>query len=116
MERTNSSFIETELVPYVDANYRTQPFRVFTGHSFGGLFAMHALFSRPRLFNGIIAVSPTFTWDDAWINRRAAEFVKNNRELNDTLLVTVGDEGEDVDRELARFRALMQSKAPKEME
>ena len=46
------SFIETELIPYVEANYRTEPFRILAGHSFGGLFAMHALLSRPRLFNG----------------------------------------------------------------
>jgi len=110
------SFIETELIPYVEANYRTQPFRVFAGHSFGGLFAMHTLLSRPKLFNGIIAVSPTFTWDNSYINRRVTEFLKNNRDLNGTLVVTVGNEGEQLDREMARFRSLMQANAPKSFE
>ena len=57
-------FISTEVIPYVEKNYRTQPYRVFAGHSFGGLFAMHTFFTRPALFNGVIAVSPSLTWDD----------------------------------------------------
>jgi len=52
-------FMETELVPWVERQYRTQAFRAFAGHSFGGLFAMHALATRPNLFNAVVAVSPT---------------------------------------------------------
>lgn len=53
-------FIETELVPWVESRYRTQKFRAFAGHSFGGLFAMHALATRPDLFNAVVAVSPSW--------------------------------------------------------
>ena len=106
------SVIESELIPYIEKNYRTRPYRVFAGHSFGGLFAMHALFARPKLFNALIAVSPTFEWDDTYINRRAGEFVKANREASNTVVVTMGDEGEINDRELDRFRKLMESTAP----
>src|SRR5665647_3092959 len=31
------SYIEKELFPYVEKNYRTVPCRIFAGHSFGGL-------------------------------------------------------------------------------
>ena len=105
------SFIETELIPYIEKNYRTRPYRVFAGHSFGGLFGMHALFTRPKLFNAVIAVSPTFEWDDLYINRRAAEFVKSHPDARNTVVVTMGDEGEVNDRELDRFRKLMQTSA-----
>ena len=40
-------FVETELMPWVERQYRTQKFRAFAGHSFGGLFAMHALATGP---------------------------------------------------------------------
>ena len=40
-------FFEKELFPYIDANYRTSPMRLFSGHSFGGLFALNAFFTRP---------------------------------------------------------------------
>jgi len=55
-------FIETELVPWVEGRYRTEKFRAFAGHSFGGLFALHALATRPELFDAVIAVSPTLAW------------------------------------------------------
>jgi uncharacterized protein len=110
------SFIESELIPYVEKNYRTQPFRVFAGHSFGGLFAMHVFTSRPELFGGIIAVTPTLNWDNDWVYGRTAALVKNKRELNGTLVLTIGNEGEALDREFARFKKLMQSSAPKGLE
>jgi predicted alpha/beta superfamily hydrolase len=57
-------FIQKELVPWVDANYRTMPLRLLTGHSAGGNFALHAMRAKPLLFAGIIAISPWLAWDD----------------------------------------------------
>ena len=31
-------FIQKELMPYVSSNYKTQPYRIFAGHSFGAAF------------------------------------------------------------------------------
>lgn len=36
------SFIEKELFPYIESNYRTKPYKIFAGHSFGGLSVTHA--------------------------------------------------------------------------
>jgi predicted alpha/beta superfamily hydrolase len=58
------AFIQNELIPWVDANYRTSPLRLFAGHSAGGNFALHAMRTRPLLFQGIIAISPWLAWDD----------------------------------------------------
>lgn len=58
------AFIEKELIPWVDANYRTSPLRLFAGHSAGGNFALHAMRTRPTLFQGVIAISPWLAWDD----------------------------------------------------
>jgi len=49
-------FIQTELMPWVDANNRTTSLRLFAGHSAGGYFALHAMRTKPLLFGGIIAV------------------------------------------------------------
>jgi predicted alpha/beta superfamily hydrolase len=109
-------FISTEVMPYVEKNYRTQPYRVFAGHSFGGLFALHAFFTRPALFHGVIAVSPTLTWDDRYVYRRASEWVKNAPDRPATLVVSVGDEGADLDREFDALKALLGKSAPKALE
>jgi len=108
--------IATEVIPYVEKSYRTQPYRVLAGHSFGGLFAMHTFLTRPELFNGVIAVSPTLTWDDRYVYRRASEWVKKASDRPVTLLVSVGNEGEELDREFDALKALLQKRGPKSLE
>jgi predicted alpha/beta superfamily hydrolase len=85
-------FIETELIPLVESKYRVQPYRVLAGHSFGGLFAVHAFTSKPDLFNAFIAVSPTLPWDNELEVKRAAALLKERAELNRTFYVTLGNE------------------------
>jgi len=53
-------FFSEELLPFIDANYRTAGFNLLCGHSVGGLLTMYALFTRPDLFSGYIASSPWF--------------------------------------------------------
>jgi pimeloyl-ACP methyl ester carboxylesterase len=109
-------FIATEVIPYVEKNYRTQPYRVLAGHSFGGLFAMHAFLTRPALFNGVIAVSPSLTWDDRYVYRKASEWVKSASDHAATLVVSVGNEGQELDREFDALKALLQKSGPKSLE
>ena len=89
-------FIETELIPHVESKYRTQPFRVLAGHSLGGLFAVHTMFSRPELFNSYIAVSPALHWDNFVLIERSKEFFKGTKGKNRTLFVTLGNEPGDI--------------------
>ncbi|HEY0158048.1 MAG TPA: alpha/beta hydrolase-fold protein [Thermoanaerobaculia bacterium] len=107
------TFMETELIPHIERSYRTEPYRLFAGHSFGGLLALQALFTRPRLFNGIIAASPALLWDDRWAVRHATELLGKTKELNATLFVSVGDEGEALDREFRALQSLLKRRAPK---
>ncbi len=57
-------FIQSELLPWVDANYRTTSLRLLAGHSAGGNFALHAMRTKPMLFQAVIAISPWLAWDD----------------------------------------------------
>ena len=109
-------FIASELIPHVEKKYRTLPYRVFAGHSFGGLLGMHTAFTRPSMFNAVIAVSPTLNWDNRYVHRRAAEYVESNRASNATLVFSVGNEGAELDREFDALRALLEEKAPKALE
>lgn len=109
-------YVEKEVIPYVEKNYRTQPFRAFAGHSFGGLFAMHAFFTRPQLFNGVIAVSPTLTWDNHYVYKRAQEWVKKGSDRPVALVFSVGNEGEELDREFDALNTLLKKSGPKSLE
>ena len=85
-------FFERELFPYIDSNYRTLPMRLFSGHSFGGLFALNAIFTRPEMFDAVLAVSPSLNWDDELPIRQASTFFDDREEFNATLFVAMADE------------------------
>lgn len=89
-------FIETELIPLVESKYRTMPFRALAGHSLGGLFAVHAMLTKPELFNSYIAVSPSLQWDNFGEIDRVKEFFKTRKELNRTLFASLGNEPGDI--------------------
>lgn len=106
-------FIETELIPHIDKEYRTQPFRALAGHSLGGLFAIHAMLARPELFNAYISVSPALQWDNFVLIDRAKEFFKNRKEYNRTLYVTLGNEPGDIGDGFNLFREVLQKQQTK---
>lgn len=53
------NFLETELMPYVDDNYKSAPFNVLYGASNSGFFTVYTLLNKPLLFNGYFASSPS---------------------------------------------------------
>ena len=57
-------FLRDELAPIVESEYRTAPFSILVGHSFGGLFNVHALLSDRSAFRAHIAISPSLWWDE----------------------------------------------------
>ncbi|AZO64506.1 MULTISPECIES: alpha/beta hydrolase [unclassified Mesorhizobium] len=64
------AFIEDELKPWVANRTRIDSGRqALYGHSFGGLFALYTLFTRPLAFQTWIAASPAIYWEDRLIDR-----------------------------------------------
>jgi len=65
------SFLEDELIPELDKNYRTEPYRILFGHSLSGLLATHAYMKEETLFNAFIAVDPSFgTWNEEVMDKK----------------------------------------------
>ncbi|HEX6046852.1 MAG TPA: alpha/beta hydrolase-fold protein [Pyrinomonadaceae bacterium] len=97
-------FFETELIPVIEKDYRVQPYRILAGHSFGGLFAIHAMITKPGLFNSYVAVSPSLQWENAEALKRAEEFLKNQKELNVSLYTSLGNEPGGIGESFDQFR------------
>ena len=109
-------FIETELAPNIEKTYRVHPYRVFAGHSLGGLFAIHAMVARPDFFNAIIAVSPSLQWDNQVTVKRAEEFLKNKKDWKKTLYVSLGNEPGNITTSYERFKEIVGQYQPKDFE
>lgn len=85
-------FIETELIPYVDKNYRTQPYRILSGHSLGGLFAVYCKEAAPELFQSEIVISPAIYGGNMEILGRFSNFLKGHPKLASYMPVSLGNE------------------------
>src|SRR5262245_50425493 len=109
-------FFETELIPQIEKEYRTQPYRIFAGHSLGGLFAVHAMITKPGLFNSYVAVSPSLQWANDEALKRAETFLKNQKELKVTLFVSIGNEPGAIGEDFDKFKALLEKSNIKDFE
>ena len=100
-------FIETELIPQIEKQYRVQPYRILAGHSLGGLFAIHSMITKPGLFNSYIAVSPSLQWENGEPAKRAEEFLKNQKEMRTTLYVSIANETGRIAEIFDQFKAFL---------
>lgn len=77
-------FLQEEVMPVVEANFPTEPYRVLVGHSFGGITALNALLNHNELFNAYIVHDPSIWWDDQMMLKQyqqAKSFDFNHRKL-----------------------------------
>jgi predicted alpha/beta superfamily hydrolase len=106
------SFLTDELAPYIDAHYRTEPFRILIGHSLGGLFAVHTLFRNPDAFHAYIAMSPSLWWDNRSELDAARTFFLSHREIRKFLYMTLGSEGTQMQEAAAGLAGILKESAP----
>ncbi len=104
-------FFEKELIPFINSRYRTLPYRIFSGHSFGGLFAINALVTRPDLFDAVMALSPSLRWDNDLPIRMTEDFLDDRKTFNATLFVAMGneEEGDPRPNRLDRLESTLQA-------
>ncbi len=67
------SFMEKELIPYIDSRYPTQPYKMLIGHSLGGLAVMQTFVHHTRLFNSYICIDPSMWWDKQTLLKEAKD-------------------------------------------
>jgi predicted alpha/beta superfamily hydrolase len=85
-------FLEFELIPYIDSKYRTQPYRILNGWSLTGAFSIYTYFSKPGLFNGIIAMSPSFQPLYVQLIDHVRGVLAEDKPISSYLFFTLGDE------------------------
>lgn len=85
------SFIHDELIPFVETQYRVKKSeRAICGFSYGGLFVLYTLFHKPEMFNGYIAGSPSFYWDNKIIFKCEKKYFEKSSDLPIKLFMSAG--------------------------
>ena len=87
-------FIERELKPLIGALVPLDPARqALFGHSYGGLLALHGLFTRPAMFQAWLAASPSIWYGERAVLAGLPGFAQRLAGLEEerSLLLTVGE-------------------------
>lgn len=88
-------FIEMELIPLIENNYKINSTNTLIGQSLGGLLATEILFKKPELFNNYIIVSPSLWWD----NESLLSYDPLPYTSKKSIYIAVGKEGEIMEKE-----------------
>jgi uncharacterized protein len=87
------AFLEHELQPFIEKNYKVNASKTLIGESLGGLLATEILFKKPALFNKYIIVSPSLWWDNGSLLNQSSDLLNEGFSQNTTVYIGVGKEG-----------------------
>jgi predicted alpha/beta superfamily hydrolase len=113
-------FLGDELIPVIDARYRTSPERAIVGESLAGLFVVETFLREPAMFTHYIAFDPSLWWnrgalvDSAAVllSRVAATAAAPPGRLNERRrTIYIADSRDDIADAAARFGAALEAAA-----
>jgi len=88
------SFLEKELEPFIDKNFKTDSSKTIIGQSLGGLVATEILLKKPQLFDNYIIVSPSLWWDNESLLNAAPALLKKQDNKTHKIYISAGEQEE----------------------
>ncbi|TMV45565.1 alpha/beta hydrolase [Paenibacillus mesophilus] len=88
------TFLENDLMPTIESEYPIdRSRRTLFGHSLGGLFVLHTLFTKPSAFRTYVAGSPSIHWNKAQLRREEEQFLAcpEREPFDAALLIAAGE-------------------------
>lgn len=107
--RRFQDFVANEVIPLIEANYRTGEGRALMGESLAGLFVVDTFLHRPALFRDYIAISPSLWWDDQHFARHGGHDLEGRAASNTRLYLSIANEGGATQAGMNRFLALLEA-------
>jgi uncharacterized protein len=85
------AFLEKELFPHIDSLYSTAPYKIFIGHSLGGLMSVHTLINHTNLFNAYVAIDPSTFWDNQIVLKQIKEAIQQKNFEKNSLFLAIAN-------------------------
>jgi len=109
-EKKFLTFIEKDVIPFVDNNFRTSNERLIFGWEYGGSFVIQTMLDRPNLFNAYLAASP-FPLSNKI--SQISNFLSNNASFDKTLYFSVSPNENEVSIGTEKLDSILKLKASK---
>ena len=110
-------FLQKELIPYIEANYRAHSYRILEGHSLGGLFAVYALMESPDAFDAYVVMAPSLWWNGEEMTSKVGDFLASRPDIDKSVFLSIGErDGVGMRDELKRFVEAIERAAPKSLD
>jgi len=107
------SFIEKELIPFIDQHYATSEKRLISGNSRGGLLVMYSLIAKPDLFQARFCYSAPFWRQDAVMVTKVDEFMASQDTLSTFLYMSAGSsETDNIKMGVDKMDKMLKANAP----
>lgn len=87
------SFLEKEVQPFIEQQYKTNGTRTLIGESLGGLLATQILLQHTPLFNRYIIISPSLWWNNESLLRQTTGRLSSNTTPRIKIYIGTGKEG-----------------------
>ncbi|PAJ74451.1 hypothetical protein CJF42_10635 [Pseudoalteromonas sp. NBT06-2] len=84
------TFIENEVLPFIENKYAVNGNRVLSGFSAGGSFVLYTITTKPDLFTGYFAFSPAAWYDNSVVVKEFANGLKNVNDKSLFLYLSLG--------------------------
>jgi uncharacterized protein len=84
-------YLEQELMPYIESNYPTTSYKIFIGHSVGGLTVVNTLIHKPNLFNAYVSLDGALWWNNQQIVTDSKMILANKNYKGKTLFMALAN-------------------------
>lgn len=85
-----TSFLEKELIPFIESKYPVTTYRTLIGHSFGGLFTINTLLKHTDLFDNYLAIDPSLDRNDQELIKQSKEAFSSRSFKGKSLFISLG--------------------------
>ena len=83
--------VEKELMPYIESNYPTASYKIFIGHSVGGLTVVYTLMYHPELFDAYVSLDGALWWNNQHTVTEAKMILANKNYNGKTLFMALAN-------------------------
>jgi predicted alpha/beta superfamily hydrolase len=106
-------FWREELIPAINAHYRTAPERGIVGESLAGLFVVETFLREPSLFDHYVAFDPSLWWNHgALVDSSSALIARGRVKKPHRRSLYIAASRDDIDSRTERLAAALRSSAP----